>query len=412
VETIYHRCCGLDVHQQSVQACVRLLDERGQLTSEVHSFQTTTAALLSMGDWLAERGVTHVAMESTGVYWKPIWNLLEDRFTLLLVNARHIRNVPGRKTDVLDCQWIAQLLQHGLLRGSLVPPARLRQARDLTRHRTQLVGEKTRVANRIQKVLEDANIKLASVASDVLGKSGRAMLQAIIQGQSDPKQLADLALGRLQRKEKQLQEALLGRINDHHRFMLQILMEQLAGLERLIEQVEKRIDQTLEPERASIQRLDTIPGVDVRSAQSIIAETSGDMSCFASSSELCSWAGMCPGNQESAGKRKSGRTRRGNRWLRATLTQCAWAASHTKATYLSSQYRRLASRRGKKKALIAVGRSILTIIWEMLSAREDYKDLGPDWFLRIQPERLQKHHVKALEKLGYRVTLEARSPAA
>ena len=395
-----------------MQACVRLLDERGKLTTEVRSFSTMTADLLKLGDWLAELGVTHVAMESTGVYWKPVWNLLEDRFVLLLVNARHIKNVPGRKTDVLDCQWIAQLLQHGLLHASFVPEPMIRDARDLTRHRTQLVAEKARVANRIQKVLEDANIKLAAVASDILGKSCRRMLEAMIAGQSDPQTLSELALGRLAAKHDRLAQALEGRVSDHHRFMLKLLMEHLDGLERLIAGLEDRISQMMAPLHKQIARLDEVPGIDLHAAHSILAEIGSDMSRFGSSSALCSWAGMCPGNHESAGKRKKGTTRPGNRWLRATLVQCAWAASHKKDCYLSSQFRRLASRRGKKKALVAVGHSILSIVYEMLEHGADYQDLGGDWFDRQQPLRLQRHLVKRLESMGFRVTLEPRRPAA
>lgn len=406
METIYRRCCGLDVHKDSIQACVRLLDERGELTSEVRSFSTMTADLLSLGDWLAELGVTHVAMESTGVYWKPVWNLLEDRFTLLLVNARHIKNVPGRKTDVIDCQWIAQLLQFGLLRGSFVPPVMIREARDLTRHRTQLVAEKTRVANRIQKILEDANIKLASVATDVLGKSCRAMLGAMVAGESDPKVLSELALGKLKSKHQALIASLTGKVKDHHRFLLTLLLDHLASLEQLIARLEARIDQLMSPLNEKIKRLDDVPGIDVRSAQSILAEIGDDMSRFGDSAHLCSWAGMCPGNHQSAGKRKKGTTNPGNRWLRATLVQCAWAASHAKNKYLSSQFRRLVTRRGKKKALVAVGHSILSIVYEMLEHGSPYKDLGAEWFDRQEPLRLQRHLVKRLESLGFKVSLE------
>lgn len=406
METIFRCCCGLDVHKDSVQACVRLLDEHGKLVIQVRSFGTTTAQLLALGDWLAELSVTHAAMESTGVYWKPLWNLLEDRFTLLLVNARHIKNVPGRKTDVKDCQWIAQLLQHGLLKGSFVPPTLIREARDLTRHRTQLVSEKARVANRIQKALEDTNIKLSSVATDILGKSCRAMLAAIIDGESDPKKLADMALGRLQSKHQQLLAALRGKVTEHHRFVLKLLKDQLEDLEKLIERIERRIDLAMAPLNRQVLQLDDVPGIDRRVAQSILAEIGTDMTRFPSAQHLCSWAGMCPGNYESAGKRQKGTTRPGNRWLRATLTQSAWAASHTKGKYLSSQYRRLASRRGRKKALIAVGRSILTILYEMLAHDTPYADLGGDWFDRQQPQRMQRHFVKRLEALGYKVTLE------
>ena len=406
VETIYRRCCGLDVHKGSVSACVRLLDERGELTTEVRSFSTMTGDLLALGDWLAGLGVTHVAMESTGVYWKPVWNLLEGRFTLLLVNARHVKNVPGRKTDVLDCQWIAQLLQFGLLKGSFVPPVMIREARDLTRHRTQLVSEKTRVANRIQKILEDANVKLASVATDVLGKSGRAILGALAAGESDPKVLSELALGRLKSKHRALAASLEGKVKDHHRFMLKLLMDHLAGLEQLIATLEQRMDRVMAPLNEKIKRLDDVPGIDVRSAQSILAEIGDDMSRFGDSAHLCSWAGMCPGNHQSAGKRKKGTTNPGNRWLRATLVQCAWAASRTRDKYLSSQFRRLVTRRGKKKALVAVGHSILSSVFEMLEDGSPYKDLGSDWFDHQQPLRLQRHLVKRLESLGFKVTLE------
>ena len=412
METLIERCCGLDVHKETVQACVRRRNEQGKLTTEVRSFSTMTGALLELGDWLATLQVSHVAMESTGVYWKPVWNLLESRFQLLLVNARHVKNVPGRKTDVLDCQWIAQLLQHGLLRSSLVPDRLIRAARDLTRHRSQLMGEKARLANRIQKVLEDANIKLAAVASDILGKSSRAMLAAIVAGSDDPQRLASLALGQLRRKHDRLVAALRGGVTDHQRFLLKLLLDQLASLEDLIAQLEARIDQVLAPFDEQIKRLDEVPGIDVRTAQALIAETGGEMKAFPSATHLCSWAGMCPGNHESAGKRKKGTTRPGNRWLRAALSQCAWAASHTKNSYLSAQFRRLAARRGRKRAIVAVGRSILTIVHAMLSRGSKFQDLGSDWFDRQRPNQLRRYHTKRLEDLGYKVTLEARDPAA
>ena len=412
METLITRCCGLDVHKETVQACVRLLNEQGKLTSEVRSFSTMTGALLELGNWLASLQVSHVAMESTGVYWKPVWNLLESRFALLLVNARHMKNVPGRKTDVLDCQWIAQLLQHGLLRSSLVPDRLIRAARDLTRHRSQLMGEKARLANRIQKILEDANIKLAAVASDILGKSGRAMLTAIVAGCSDPQQLASLALGQLRRKHDQLVAALQGGVGEHQRFLLKLLLDQLASLEELIARLEARIDQVLSPFAEQIKRLDQVPGIDVRTAQALIAETGGEMKAFPSAAHLCSWAGMCPGNHESAGKRKKGTTRPGNRWLRTTLSQCAWAASRTKNSYLSAQFRRLAARRGRKRAIVAVGRSILTIAYTMLTHDASYRDLGSDWFDRQRPNQLRRYHTKRLEALGFKVTLEAQESAA
>lgn len=412
METVVRCCCGLDVHKDTVQACVRSLDERGKLTTEVRSFSTMTQGILSLGDWLAEKQITVVAMESTGVYWKPIWNLLEDRWKLLLVNAQHIKHVPGRKTDVLDCQWIAQLLQHGLLKGSFVPPRANRELRDLTRQRSQLVADRVRVGNRIAKVLEDANIKLGSVASDLLGKSSRRMLEAMVAGTEDPTALADLALGRLTSKHEALVSALRGRLNEHHRFMLRMLLQQVSSLDTLVAEFEMRIVAQTRNWQESLERIDRIQGVDLVAARAILAEIGTDMSVFPSADHLAAWAGMCPGNHESAGKRKRGTTRKGNRWLRATLVQCAWAASHCKDCYLASQYRRLASRRGKKRALIAVGRSILIIIYEMLAHGTTYEDLGGDWFDRRSPQRLQQHLVRRLEKLGFKVALTPAQSAA
>jgi transposase len=308
-----------------------------------------------MADWLAAEGVTNVAMESTGVFWKPIFNILENRFTVLLVNARHLKQVPGRKSDLRDCQWIAQLLQCGLLKGSFIPPPPQRELRDLTRHRTKLVEEKTRTINRIQKVLEDANIKLASVASDLIGVSGRAMIQRLIEGETDPHKLADLAQRQLRGKIPELEKALEGRMTDHHRFLLKLLWRELAQQEELITELEIKIEEQTRPFMAEIDRLDAIPGVDKRVAEVLLAEVGADIKPFPSDEHLSSWAGMCPGNEESAGKRIRRRITPGNRWLKRNLAQAAWAASHTKNTYLASQYRRLAGRRGRKRALIAVG---------------------------------------------------------
>jgi transposase len=409
VEIINRRCAGLDVHRGSVAVCRRVIDEHGEFREEVRTFGTTTHALLEMSDWLSESSVTVVAMESTGVYWKPIWNVLEGRFEIVLVNAKHIKHVPGRKTDVKDCQWIAQLLQHGLLKSSFVPPAPIRELRDLTRHRTQLVGEKTSAANRIHKILEDANIKLGSVASDILGESGRAMLHAIVGGETDPARLAALARGRMRSKKSELREALHGRVRDHHRFMLRTLMEHLQFLEGQIARLSERIEALTAPFVEAVRILVTIPGVQRRTAEALIAETGGDMKAFPSANHLASWAGICPGNNESAGKRRTGSIPKGNVWLRRALTEAAWAASRTKGTYLSARYRRLAARRGAKRALVAVAHGILTTAYHMLQRGQAHHDLGPDYFDRLDPKALTRSLVRRLERLGHNVTL---APAA
>jgi transposase len=409
---ILFRCCaGLDVHKKTVVACVRRLDEAGRVHQEVRTFGAMTADLLALSDWLAEHGVTQVAMESTGVYWKPVFNILEGRFPVLLVNAQHVKQVPGRKTDVRDCQWIAQLLQHGLLRPSFVPPAPIRELRDLTRQRAQLVAEKATSANRVQKVLEDCNIKLASVATDALGVSGRAMLEAMIAGEEDAQKLADQARGRLRKKIPELRAALRGQVTAHHRFQLRLLLDHLTHLEALIGRLGTRIDEVMGPFVEAAERLATIPGVDRRTAETVIAEVGADMGQFPSADHLASWAGMSPGNNESAGKRKSGRTTKGSRWLRQMLTQAAWAASHTKGTYLSSHYRRLAARRGKKRALVALGHTLLVIIYHVLKEGTSYRELGGDFLERLEPDRLTRQLVRRLEKLGHQVTLQPKDAA-
>ncbi len=406
MDSIYRCCCGLDVHKDTVAACLRKIGDDGKTHIEKRTYSTMTKGLLALSDWMTSEGVTHVAMESTGVYWKPIWNILEGGFTVLLVNARHIKQVPGRKTDMKDCEWIAQLLQHGLLTSSFVPPTPIRELRDLTRHRVKVIGEQATVANRIQKMLEDANIKLASVASDVMGVSGRAMLKAIISGQEDPKVLADLAKRRLRGKIPQLKIALEGRVTEHHRFMLETLLDQWEYLESLVKRLDGRIEDIMRPFEESVELLKGIPGVEQRTAENLIAEIGNNMDQFPSAEHLASWAGMCPGNNESAGKRKSGTTPKGNRWLRRTLNQSAWAASHTKNTYLSAQYRRLASRRGKKRAIVAVGHTMLKIVYHMLKHKVSYHDLGNDYFDRLNSESLKRYLVKRLEKLGHKVVLE------
>jgi transposase len=410
METIYRRVAGIDVHQKVVWVAVRCVGPQGDVREEIRSFATMTRDLLRMSDWLTAQDVTHVAMESTGVLWKPVWNLLEGRLQLLLVNPRELKQVPGRKSDVRDCQWIAQLLQYGLLRSSFVPPRPQRELRDLTRHRAQLTAEHTRIANRIHKMLEDANIKLGAVASDILGKSGRAMLQALLDGERDPAKLADLAKKRLRAKIPQLEEALHGHFTEHHRFMLENLLTHLRQLEEQIERFTARIEERIDPfvDAEVMQRLDAIPGVNRTTIENVIAEIGPDMAAFPTPEHLSSWAGMCPGNEESAGKRIRNRTTKGNRWLRRALAEAAWAASHTKDTYLSAQYRRLASRRGKKRALVAVGHSLLVIFHHMLKHQVPYQDLGGDFFNRLEPERLRRYLVKRLETLGYQVVLQSK----
>jgi transposase len=379
MDILYPCCAGLDVHKKTVVACVRRIDASGQVQQQVRTFGTMTSELLALADWLAAQGVRRVALESTGVYWKPVYYLLEDRFTMMLVNAQHIKQVPGRKTDVTDSQWIAQLLQHGLLSPSFVPPQPIRQLRDLTRQRTQLVRQRATAANRIQKLLEDANIKLAGVATDILGVSGRAMLEALIQGVDDPARLADMARGRMRSKIPALQLALEGYVTEHHRFQLRLLLDQVTALDGWIEHLDARIATVIAPFTPAVERLRTIPGVDRRAAEVIVAEVGADMTRFATAGHLCSWAGMSPGNHRSAGKRRSEHTPQGDRWLRSVLVQAAWAASHTKATLLSATYRRWVKRMGRKRALVALGHKILVLVYELLSNETEYEE-------RLEPE--------------------------
>jgi len=414
---VHARCCGLDVHKQTVVACVRWVGPDGKIGNEVRTFATTTRGLLELGDWLAQRGVTSVAMESTGIYWKPVWNLLEGRVTrdgevigLMLVNARHVKNVPGRKTDVKDCQWIAQLLAAGLLSPSFVPDRPQRDLRDLTRQRVQLIQDKTRVANRLQKVLEDANIKLSSVVSDVLGVSGREMLQALIEGKMASAQMADLARQKMRVKIPQLIEALSGGVTEHHRFMLGTLLNQVEYIERQIESFDARIEAVMSPlEREAVARLDEIPGLDHRAAENVLAEIGTDMNRFATSAHLASWAGVCPGNNESAGKRRSGRTNEGDKWLKRTLNQTAWAASRKKNSYFAAQYHRLSKRRGPKRAIMAMGHSQLCVIYEMLKNGTRFADLGGDYFDTRNQDQIKAKMIARLENMGYKVTLENRA---
>jgi transposase len=379
MEVIQRCCAGLDVHKRSIVACVRRLADDNRLEEKTSYFGTTTAELLALADWLAAAGVGQVAMESTGVYWKPVYNLLEPHFEVMLVNPQHIKKVPGRKTDVVDSQWIAQLLQYGLLHNSFIPPLPIRQLRDLTRQRSQLVRHRATACNRIQKVLEDANIKLSSVAADILGVSGRAMLRALIQHVEDPVVLAELARGRMRSKIPALREALRGRVLDHHRFQLQELLDQVTDQEGRIERLSSRVATLIAPYTAAVERLQTIPGVDRRAAEVIIAEVGTDMTQFATAGHLCRWAGMSPGNDQSAGKRRSGRTTKGSCWLRSVLVQAAWAASHTKQTFLSATYRRWVKRMGRKRALVALGHKILVLVYKLLSDETEYEE-------RLKPE--------------------------
>ena len=403
MQVVHEVCCGLDVHKKSVTACVLWASGRRRQT---RAFGTFTRELLELGDWLRACGVTHVAMESTGVYWKPVWNLLEGLFEVLLVNAQHIKAVPGRKTDQKDSEWIADLLQHGLLRASFVPPSPIRELRDLTRYRASLAQEINRIANRIQKVLEDANIKLASVATDTLGASGRAMLEAMIQGEQDSQRLAEMAQGKLRNKIPELQEALQGRVSRHHRFLLRELLDHLYFVESKMQRIEQEVAERLGPFQSEVARLCTIPGVDRVTAWGLLAEIGLDMSQFPDAQHLASWAGLCPGSHESAGKRKSGKIRKGSLWLRRCLCQGAWAVSTKKNNYLSALYRRLAARRGTKRATIAVAHNLLVIAYYILRDGTCYRDLGPDYFDRLNPEGLRRRLTKRLEGLGFKVSLE------
>lgn len=405
MEVILRCCAGLDVHKDSVEACIRSTSAGGKIEHEVRHWGTTTRELEAMADWLSSIGVTHVAMESTGVYWKPIFNILEAQFEILLANAHHLKNVPGRKTDIRDCQWIAQLLQHGLLKGSFIPSRSQRELRDLTRQRTQLVDEASRISNRIQKVLEDANVKLGSVASNVVGTSGRLMLEAIVSGQDDPAQLADLAQRSLRSKIPQLEQALYGKLTEHHRWMLRLLLDQLKTTERFIARLDERIEELTRPLQPVLEKLDAIPGVDRRVAEVLLAEIGSDVTPFPTDAHLASWAGIAPGNNESAGKKRSGKTTKGSRWLRQALVQAAWAASHKKNSYFQAHARNLMHRRGRKRGLVAVAHSLLTVIYHMLKQGTPYCDLGPQFLDRLRAHHLVRFHVRRLQQLGLEVAI-------
>jgi transposase len=401
MQVLYPRCAGLDVHKDSVVARIRCVSD--PLHDEVRSFATTTSALMELSEWLSEHAVTHVAMEATGVYWKPVWHLLEGEFELVLANAQHIRNVPGRKTDVNDATWIADLLAHGLIRSSFVPPQPIQELRDLTRTRKQLVREISQHSSRIQKVLEDANLKLGSVLSNVLGKSGRAILNALIAGQTDPEKLADLAQGTARKKRSELVEALHGRIRPHHRGLLKVHLELVAALEHALADIDAAVGKTLAPIHKSARLLTTLPGVSELTAQVMVAEIGVDMTRFPSAAHLISWTGLCPRSDESAGKRRSTRVRKGAPWLKTALVTAAWSAVRVKDSYLQAQFHRLRSRRGAKKAILAVAASMLTAAYHMLKKGVEYRDLGAEHFSRRDRSKAIQRLIRRLNDLGCQI---------
>ena len=406
MEVLYPRCAGLDVHKETVTACILTPGEGAEARKQIRQFNTTTTELRSLATWLGEERVTHAAMESTGVYWKPVFNILESTCELILVNARHIKQVPGRKTDKADSAWLASLLRHGLLEASFVPPMEVRELRDLCRMRTTLVRECVQVGNRIRKVLEDANVKLDSVASDTLGVSGRLMIDALISGETDPAVLASLAKGRMRSKQAELIAALEGQVRAHHRFLLKQWIGLLTTLEQQITEVEEEIERHMRPFEWAAELMMSMPGINRTAAYTVIAEIGVDMSRFASARHLASWAGLCPGNNTSAGKSRSGKSHRGNPWIKGVMTEISWAAARTKNSYPSAQYRRLAAHRGKKRALVAVANSLIQVLWHLLTHRKPYADLGANYFEQINKQRLTQSLVRRLEKLGHTVALQ------
>lgn len=412
MDILYTHCAGLDVHKKTVTASRLFPDTEGKSVIQTKTFSTMTGDLLILSDWLTEANITQVAMESTGEYWKPVYNILEGQFDLLVVNAHHIKHVPGRKTDVKDSIWIAQLLQHGLLRASFIPPAPQRELRELTRYRSTFIKERATLSNRVHKLLESANIKLASVASDPLGVSGRAMLNALVSGQQDPLVLADMAQGRLRAKHAELQKALDGRAKETHRLILGELLVQIDSLQASIARLDTAIEELCAPFAEAVAHLDTIPGVAQTTAELIVSEVGTDLSRFPTPGHLAAWAGLAPGNNQSGGKRLSGRVRQGNRALKTGLIQAAHAASRTSHTYLAAQYHRLAARRGKKKAIVALAHTILVIAYCLIQRGEDYSDLGSDYFERRNPDQAVRRLTNRLSELGYDVQLNRKQASA
>lgn len=420
MEVLYRRCAGLDVHKDSVVACVRLASD-GEIVRHVATFATTTSALLDLGEWLASHGVTHVAMEATGVYWKPVWHALsgsalpaeltdgevkEDAFHLILLNAAHIKKVPGRKTDVSDAQWIAELLAHGLVDASFVPPTPIQDLRALTRTRKQLVRERAQHVQRIQKTLEDANIKLSSVLTDITGKSGRAVLDALAGGETDPGKLAALVTTRIKASPQAVLEALRGNVRKPHQFLLRLHLDQLDALQKAIDSIDAEVGERLEPFRKACELLTTMPGIGDVVAQSIVSEIGVDMKRFPSAGHLVSWAGLCPGQNESAGKRRSSRTRKGPVWLKVMLIQAAWAAIKKRGTYLHALFHRIKRKGGGKKAIVAVAGTMLRAIYHMLRDEAPYRELGAEHFTTVDREKMTKRLVKQLAQLGVEVEIK------
>jgi transposase len=411
MEVVHERCCGLDIHKKLIVACSIVPGRDGQPRKQVRTFGSMSDDLEKLSSWLTEQGVSHVAMESTGSFWKPVFNVLEDRFELLLINAQHLKAVPGRKTDVKDAEWIADLLRHGLVKPSFVPDREQRELRELVRYRTSLIQERTAAANRLHKVLEGANVKLASVASDILGRSGREMLEALVAGETDVTAMADLARGKMREKRATLERALAGRFGPHQRFLVAEVLAHIDFLDETIERLSAEIGARERPFEVVLDRLDTIPGVGRRTAEIVIAEVGADVQRFPTAGHLASWAGLCPGQDESAGKRRSGKTRKGNRWLRGALVEAAHSSTRTK-TYLAAQFRRLATRHGPKKAMVAVAHSILRIIYHLLVDQHPFEDLGEAYFDQRQRQQVSRRLTQRLERLGYRVQLEPITSAA
>lgn len=412
MEVVHARCAGLDVHKKKILACVRIVDKGRSVDRQVKTFGTTTGELVVLSDWLRACCVTHVAMESTGIFWKPVYAILEGSFGLLVVNAAHMKAVPGRKTDVRDCEWIADLLAHGLLRGGFIPPVEVRDLRDLTRYRVSLVNERTREVNRLHKLLETANIKLTSVLTDVMGASAQAMLQALLDGTTDPGILADLAKGKLRQKLPELKKALEGRFTAHHRLLLSTILSHIDFLDETIIDIGKDITLSMAPFQKEAEMLDEILGVSMRVAETIISEIGINMDAFPTEKHLASWVALCPGNNESAGKHKSGKTRKGNAYLKRVLTEAANACGNSKTSYLGARYQRLAKRRGRKKAIVAIAHSILVIAYHILKYKKPYYDLGPDYFDKLNKQHLVRYHQKRLQGLGFKVTIESLEEAA